>query len=127
VRLALMAIGRQRPGGQVVSFEELRAATLAQRMAPERNDPTMLGVAAWGAVIEMIAAGVFDLAQDELDSVTVPTNSPESMQLAGMLALAGSLVTAAPSSSRSWRVPGSRPGGDIQRWEISYAAPGPVV
>jgi hypothetical protein len=111
----------------VVSFEELRAATLAQRMAHERNDPTMLGAAAWGAVIEMIAAGAFDLAQDELNSVTVPTNSPESMQLAGMLALAGSLVAAAPSSSRSWRVPGSRPGGDIQRWGISYAAPGPVV
>jgi transcriptional regulator with XRE-family HTH domain len=161
VRLALMAVGRKRPGGQVVSFEELRAranaiersdyrsrgdalpdlirdlhstlaagrdvtelldlavmvhaqttrgwlyvvgapldlrreaATLAQRMAEERDDPAALGVAAWGAVIEMIAAGAFDLAQDELDSVTVPTNSPESMQLAGMLALAGSLVAAA--------------------------------
>jgi transcriptional regulator with XRE-family HTH domain len=161
VRLALMAIGRQRPGGQVVSVEELRArahaiegadfesrgvalpglirdlhntlaagrdvaelldlavlvhaqttrgwlyvvgapldlrreaATLAQRMAQERDDPTALGVAAWGAVIEMVAAGAFDLAQDELNSVTVPMNSPESMQLAGMLALSGSLVAAA--------------------------------
>jgi transcriptional regulator with XRE-family HTH domain len=160
VRLALMAVGRKRPGGQVVSFEELRAranaiessdyqrrgdalpglirdlhttlaagrdvtelldlavmvhaqttrgwlyvvgapldlrreaATLAQQMAEERDDPTALGVAAWGAVNEMIAAGAFDLAQDELNSVTVPTNSPESMQLAGMLALSGALVAA---------------------------------
>lgn len=140
MRLALMAVGRKQPGGQVVSFEELRvransiessdyrsrgdalpglsrdlhstlaagrdvielldlavmvhaqttrgwlyvvgapldlrreAATLAQRMAEERDDPAALGVAAWGAVIEMIAAGAFDLAQDELNSVTVPTN-----------------------------------------------------
>ncbi len=161
VRLALMAISRQRPDGQVVTVEELRArtnaiegadyrsrgvalpglirdlhstlaagrdvaelldlavmvyamttrgwlyvvgapldlrreaATLAQRMAEERDDPTTLGVAAWGAVNEMVAAGAFGLAQDELDSVTVPTNSSESMQLAGMLALSGSLVAAA--------------------------------
>ncbi|MGB6165477.1 MAG: helix-turn-helix transcriptional regulator [Pseudonocardiaceae bacterium] len=161
VRLALMAVGRKRPGGQVVSFEELRAranaiegtdyrsrgvalpglirdlhstlaagrdvaelldlavmvhaqttrgwlyvvgapldlrreaATLAQRMAEERDDPTTLGIAAWGAVNEMVAAGAFGLAQDELDSVTVPTTSPESMQLAGMLALSRSLVAAA--------------------------------
>lgn len=71
------------------------AATLAQRMAEERDDPAALGVAAWGAVNEMVAAGAFDLAQDELHSVTVPTNRPESMQLAGMLALSGSLVAAA--------------------------------
>ncbi|HZA19198.1 MAG TPA: helix-turn-helix transcriptional regulator [Pseudonocardiaceae bacterium] len=70
-------------------------ATLAQRAAEDLDEPTMLGVAAWGAVIEMLAAGAFDLAQDELDSVTVPTTSPESTQLAGMLALSGSLVAAA--------------------------------
>ncbi|MGH3813582.1 MAG: hypothetical protein ACRDUV_14205 [Pseudonocardiaceae bacterium] len=40
----------------------------------------------------LMAAGEFELAQAELDSVTVPTNSPESMQLAGMLALSRSLV-----------------------------------
>jgi hypothetical protein len=55
----------------------------------------MLGVAAWGTVQEMVAAGAFDLAQEELDSVTVPTTSPESTQLAGMLALVGSMVAAA--------------------------------
>ncbi len=71
------------------------AATLAQRAAEDRDKPTMLGVAAWGVVNEMVAAGAFDLAQDELDSVTVPTTSPESTQLAGMLALSRSLVAAA--------------------------------
>ncbi|MDQ3762105.1 MAG: helix-turn-helix domain-containing protein [Actinomycetota bacterium] len=161
VRLALMAVSRKRPRGQVVGLEELRArvravegsnyrrrgemlpslirdlhtsimaghdvaellklavlvhaqttrgylyivgapldlrrepATLAQRAAEELDEPTMLGVAAWGAVIEMLAAGAFELAQDELNSVTVPTTSPESTQLAGMLALSRSLVAAA--------------------------------
>ncbi|MGH4014349.1 MAG: helix-turn-helix domain-containing protein [Pseudonocardiaceae bacterium] len=161
VRLALMAVGRGRPGGQVVSVEELRAraravedadyhsrgaalpglirdlhstlaagrdvtelldlavlmhtqttrgwlyitgapldlrrevATLALQTAQYRDEPTALGIAAWGGVIEMLAAGAFDLAQEELDSVTVPTNSSESMQLAGMLALSRSLVAAA--------------------------------
>lgn len=70
-------------------------ATLAQRAAEDLDEPTMLGVAAWGAVNEMVAAGAFDLAQDELDSVTVPTTSSESTQLAGMLALSQSLVAAA--------------------------------
>jgi tetratricopeptide (TPR) repeat protein len=71
------------------------AATLAQRAAEEREDPIALGIAAWGAVIEMLATGAFGLAQEELDLVSVPTNSPESMQLAGMLALSQSLVAAA--------------------------------
>lgn len=161
VRLALMAVSRDRPGGQVVGVEELRAranaiesmdyrrrgaalpglirdlhntltagrdvaellklavmvhaqttrgwlyiagapldlrreaATLALRMAQERDDPTALGVAAWSGVIEMIAAGAFDLAEAELDSVTVPTNTSEGLQLNGMLALSRSLVAAA--------------------------------
>ena len=71
------------------------AATLAQRAAEDRDEVTMLGVSAWGAVNEMVAAGAFDLAQGELDSVRVPTTSPESTQLAGMLALSQSLVAAA--------------------------------
>ncbi|MGH3938303.1 MAG: helix-turn-helix domain-containing protein [Pseudonocardiaceae bacterium] len=161
MRLALMAVSRDRPGGQVVGIEELRAraravesmdydsrgivlpglvrdlhstlaagrnvaqlldlavlfhaqttrgwlyitgapldlrreaATLAQQAAQRREEPIALGIAAWGGVIEMLAAGAFDLALEELDSVTVPTNSSESMQLAGMLALSRSLVAAA--------------------------------
>jgi transcriptional regulator with XRE-family HTH domain len=161
VRLALWAVSRKRPGGQVVGVEELRAraravegsdyqrrgellpslirdlhtsitaghdvaellklavlvhaqstrgylyivgasldlrreaATLAQRAAEELDESTMLGVAAWGGVIEMVAGGAFDLALEELDSVTVPTTTAESTQLAGMLSLSRSLVAAA--------------------------------
>jgi transcriptional regulator with XRE-family HTH domain len=161
VRRALMAVTRNRPGGQVVTVEELRAradaiegadyqrrgaelpnlirdlhatmaagkavpslldlavmlhgqtvrgwllvmgapldlrwqaATLAQQAAQERDQPAALGVAAWAAVIEMVAGGAFELARAELDAVTVPTTTPESAQLAGMLALSRSLVAAA--------------------------------
>lgn len=161
VRHALMAVNRKRPGGRVVSLDELRAraraiessdyrrrgamlpglirdlhtsitvgrdtaqllslavlvhaqttrgylyvvgapldlrreaATLAQRAAEELDDLIMLGVATWGGVNEMIAAGAFDLARDELDSVSVPTTSSQSTQLAGMLSLSRSLVAAA--------------------------------
>jgi hypothetical protein len=45
----------------------------------------------WGCLYVMIGAGAFDLALAELDSVTVPTNTPESMQVAGTLALCRSL------------------------------------
>ena len=161
VRLALMAVSRDRPGGQVVSVEELRerasaiesveyhrrgvalpglirdlhttlaagrnvtellqltvmvhaqtvrgwllvmgapldlrwqAAILARRAAEDLDDPAAVGVVAWGAVVEMIASGAFDLAQAELDAVTVPTATSDGLQLDGMLALSRSLVAAA--------------------------------
>jgi hypothetical protein len=89
------------------------AATLAQRAAEDLDEPTMLGVAAWGAVIEMAAAGAFDLALDELDSVTVPTTTSQSTQLAGMLSLSWSLVAAAigarPTLTLRWSTPPSWP------------------
>jgi transcriptional regulator with XRE-family HTH domain len=72
-----------------------QAVTLAQQAARERDTPTAMGIATVGSVGVILAAGAFDLAQDVLDSVTVPTNSPESTQLAGMLALSESLVAAA--------------------------------
>lgn len=76
---------------------ELRslAALLAREAAERRDQPAAIGLAAWGDTLIMLAGGDFDLAQDELDSVSVPTNSPESTQLAGMLALSQSLVAAA--------------------------------
>ncbi|MGH3672738.1 MAG: hypothetical protein ACRDSH_19255 [Pseudonocardiaceae bacterium] len=42
-------------------------------------------------------AGAVDLAHAELDSVTVPTTTPESMQLAGMLALCRAFLAMADS------------------------------
>jgi transcriptional regulator with XRE-family HTH domain len=72
-----------------------QAATLAQQAARDRDAPSAMGIATVGSVGVMLTAGAFDLAQAALDSVTVPTNSPEATQLAGMLALSESLVAAA--------------------------------
>lgn len=70
-------------------------ALLARQAAERRDQPEVLSQAVFGDVLVLLAEGDFDLAQDALDSITVPTNSPESMQLAGMLALSQSLVAAA--------------------------------
>jgi transcriptional regulator with XRE-family HTH domain len=74
-----------------------QAVQLAHQAAQHRDSPAALGLAAWGGLHVLLSAGEFGLAQAELDSVTVPTDSPESMQLAGMLALSRSLVAAADS------------------------------
>lgn len=71
------------------------AALVARQAAERRDDPTTTGLAVWGDGLVMLATGDFDLARAELDAATVPTNTFESMQLAGMLALSQSLVAAA--------------------------------
>ncbi|MDQ3762127.1 MAG: hypothetical protein M3460_10665 [Actinomycetota bacterium] len=53
----------------------------------------------WGGVHLLVTAGAFDLAQAELDSVTVPMTSTQSMQVADMLTLCRSLVAAADNRS----------------------------
>jgi hypothetical protein len=73
------------------------AARLARQAAQVRDTPTARGIATVGTVGVMLAAGTFDLAVGELDSVAIPTASSESAQLAGMLALSRSLVAAADS------------------------------
>ncbi|MGH3774928.1 MAG: helix-turn-helix domain-containing protein [Pseudonocardiaceae bacterium] len=74
-----------------------QAVQLAHQAARHRDSPAALGLATWGGLHVLLSAGEFNLAQIELDSVTVPTDTPESMQLAGMLALSRSLVAAADS------------------------------
>ncbi|MGH3814178.1 MAG: helix-turn-helix domain-containing protein, partial [Pseudonocardiaceae bacterium] len=59
-----------------------QAATLAQQAAQDRDEPSAMGIATVGSVGVMLTAGAFDLAQTVLDAVTVPTNTPESTQLA---------------------------------------------
>jgi hypothetical protein len=76
---------------------------LARQAAEDVNDPTALGVAAWAAVVEMLTSGAFELARVELDSVTVPTNTNEGLQLDGMLALSRALVAAADKRPRTCR------------------------
>jgi transcriptional regulator with XRE-family HTH domain len=72
-----------------------QAVVLGRQAAENRGTATALGLAVWGGVHLLVAAGAFDLAEAELDSTTVPTTSPPSTQLAGMLALCRSLVAAA--------------------------------
>ncbi|MGH3836600.1 MAG: hypothetical protein ACRDSF_13005 [Pseudonocardiaceae bacterium] len=70
---------------------------LARHAAQERDTPTALGLAVRGGLHVMITVGTFDLALAELDAVTVPTDTLESTQLAGMLALSRSLLAAVDS------------------------------
>lgn len=74
-----------------------QAAVLAHDAAQERDTPTALGVALWGGLYVMIGEGNFDLALAGLDALAVPTNTPESMQLVGTLALSRSLLAAVDS------------------------------
>jgi transcriptional regulator with XRE-family HTH domain len=87
-------LGWLRVTGALLDLRE-QAALLVHQAAQHRDTPAALGLATWGGLHVMLSAGEFDLAQAELDSVTVPTNSPESMQLAGMLALSQSFLAAA--------------------------------
>jgi len=72
-----------------------QAAVLARRAAREHGGSELVGLAAFGAANGLLAAGDFDTAQAELDSVIVPTTTGQAEQLAGMLALSQSLVAAA--------------------------------
>lgn len=81
------------------------ASMLARQAAEDLDDRTALGVVAWGAVVEMIASGAFDLARSELDSVTVPTNTSDGLQLDGMLALSRALVAASDKRPGDMQAP----------------------
>ncbi|MGH3887898.1 MAG: helix-turn-helix domain-containing protein [Pseudonocardiaceae bacterium] len=73
------------------------AAALALRAADDRDTPEARGLALWGGLHVMVAAGAVDLARTELAAVSVATSSSESMQLAGMLALSHSFIAAVDS------------------------------
>ncbi|MGH3889282.1 MAG: hypothetical protein ACRDSZ_22445 [Pseudonocardiaceae bacterium] len=61
----------------------------------ERGTAASMGLVAAAGARVALAKGAFDIAQAVLDAVTVPTNTPETMQLAGFLALRRSCVAAA--------------------------------
>ncbi|MBV9312607.1 MAG: helix-turn-helix transcriptional regulator [Pseudonocardia sp.] len=86
--------GWLRVAGAELGLRE-QAVLLGRQAALGRDTPTALALATWGGLHVMLIDGATDLALAELDATTVPTNSPESMQLAGMLALSRSLVAAA--------------------------------
>ncbi len=76
---------------------ELRehAVLLARHVAERRDTPTTVGLALKSSLDVALAAGAFGLAQVELDALSVPMTSPESTQLAGVIALKRSFVAAA--------------------------------
>lgn len=71
------------------------ALALGQRAAQDHDTPAPLGLVAVSSARVAMAQGSLDLAQASLDAVTVPTTTPELMQLAGFGALRASLVAAA--------------------------------
>lgn len=71
-------------------------AVMLSRQAAERLDePVSLAVSAYGSAMGLLAAGAFELAAETLAGVAVPLDTVEGMRLAGSLALASSLVSAA--------------------------------
>jgi len=78
---------------------ELRemAAELALHAAEQRDTPEARGLALWGGLYVMVTAGAVDLARAELEAVSVPTRTPEGMQLAGTLALCRSFLASVDS------------------------------
>ncbi|MGH4017599.1 MAG: helix-turn-helix domain-containing protein, partial [Pseudonocardiaceae bacterium] len=85
--------GWLRVAGAAIDLRE-HAVLLGRKAAEELDTPIALGLATWGGVHVMLVEGETELAQAELDAVTVPTNTSELMQLAGMLTLCQSLVAA---------------------------------
>ncbi len=83
--------------GNMGASDDLRwqTAKLARQLAREHGGSEIIGLATFGAANGLLAAGEFDVAQAELDSVTVPTTTGTAEQLDGMLALSRSLVAAA--------------------------------
>lgn len=72
-----------------------QALMLARHAAGDRDTATPAGLVAAAGARVGLAAGAFDLAQAAIDTVTVPTNTPQGMQLAGFLALRRSIIAAA--------------------------------
>lgn len=72
-----------------------QALMMARHAAGDRDTATPAGLVAAAGARVALAAGAFDLAQAELDAVTVPMDTPQRMQLAGFLALRRSVVAAA--------------------------------
>ncbi|HEX6401772.1 MAG TPA: helix-turn-helix transcriptional regulator [Pseudonocardiaceae bacterium] len=71
------------------------ALMLARHAGGDRDTAVSAGLVAAASARVGLAAGAFDLANAALDAVTVPTNTPETMQLSGFLALRRSVVAAA--------------------------------
>jgi transcriptional regulator with XRE-family HTH domain len=76
-----------------------QAVMLARQAAHEHDTMTSIGLVAAAGARVALAKGTFGIAQAGLDAVTMPTNTPETMQLAGFLALRTAVVAAADRRS----------------------------
>jgi transcriptional regulator with XRE-family HTH domain len=76
-----------------------QAALLARDAAERLDEPTSHAISAFGTSLGLLSAGALDLAGRTLNTFTMPTDTPEDMQLNGMLALSASLIAAARGDS----------------------------
>ncbi len=72
-----------------------QVASLARDLAQEHGEVTTLGVAAFGTAYALLAAGMLDLAQGELDAVVLPATTAETVGLVGGLTMTQALVATA--------------------------------
>ncbi|MGH3979828.1 MAG: helix-turn-helix domain-containing protein [Pseudonocardiaceae bacterium] len=71
-----------------------QADAMALEAAERHGEDTTLGLAAFGTVYGLLADGRFALAQAELDSVTLPTVTPETASLMCVLTMTNAVVAA---------------------------------
>jgi hypothetical protein len=112
--------GWLRVAGAEIDLRE-QAVLLGRQAAQERDTPTALGLATWGGLHVLLIDSATELALAELDATTVPMNSPESMQLAGMRAATGPGPVSLP---HPWWGPVSRRAGGRRS---SYCTPWSVA
>ncbi|HEX7659125.1 MAG TPA: helix-turn-helix transcriptional regulator [Pseudonocardiaceae bacterium] len=72
-----------------------QAATLARQAAERLDEPIPLAISSYGSALGLLSAGAIDLASRLLRETTIPLTSTQEIQLAGSLALARSLISAA--------------------------------
>jgi transcriptional regulator with XRE-family HTH domain len=76
-----------------------QAATFARLAAERVDEPVAHALSAFGVSLGLLSAGAVDLAAHAVTTVDLPMMTSEQMQLAGMLALASSLVAAAQGNT----------------------------
>ena len=99
-----VTVGWLRIAGAAIELREL-AAQLATRVAEDRDTAEARGLAVWGGMHVIVTAGGIDLARVELDSVSLPTRTPEGMALSGVLALCRSYLAVAESRAGEVEAP----------------------
>ncbi|MBB5153115.1 XRE family transcriptional regulator [Saccharopolyspora phatthalungensis] len=72
-----------------------QAAILARQAAERLDDPISLAVSAYGTALGLLSAGALKLASQTVAAVELPPTNTEDKQMAGSLALASALISAA--------------------------------